>query len=108
MNWNPLEHLWIPRFDRLRLLQKAGFIIGLCWYCMVLRVENLIPRMRLAFGWQNAVVPYDVDNSETVSPIDALLVINEMNQKGARHLGIRPTESTEFLCDTSLCPTTTT
>lgn len=66
---------------------------------MALQVQRLEPRQLMASDWQNSVVPYDVDESGMVSAFDALLVINELNQKGFRHLGSRPAGSTEFLCD---------
>ncbi len=45
-------------------------------------LETLEQRLLLAADWQNPVNPLDVDASETaepVSPLDALLVINELN-----------------------------
>ena len=36
--------------------------------------------------WQNAVLPVDVTNDGVVSPLDALLIINELNNSGSRLL----------------------
>ena len=50
------------------------------------RFERLEDRRLLASDWQNAFDPLDVDGSEIVSPIDALLVINELDERGSRSL----------------------
>ena len=42
-------------------------------------MELLEPREMLTGDWHNAVNPYDVDGDTQVSPLDALLVINELN-----------------------------
>ncbi len=39
-----------------------------------------------AFPWQNPANPVDVDGSGSVVPLDALLVINELNTNGSREL----------------------
>ena len=47
-----------------------------------IRLEPLEDRLLLAADWQNPVNQYDVDDSDevaAVSPIDALIVINELN-----------------------------
>jgi len=36
--------------------------------------------------WTNPVNPYDVDNSGKMDPLDVLVVINEINRRGARQL----------------------
>lgn len=41
--------------------------------------------------WQNAALPRDTNNDGSVSPIDALIVVNDLNNNGARAL---TTEST--------------
>jgi len=48
------------------------------------------------FPWQNAANPLDVDNSGQVVPLDALLVINEINQRGSRPLPPPPISSPPF------------
>jgi hypothetical protein len=48
------------------------------------------------FPWQNAANPLDVDNSGQVVPLDALLVINEINQRGSRPLPPPPISSSPF------------
>ncbi len=62
-------------------------------------VEQLEKRLVMATGWHNAVVPYDVDGSNTVQASDVLLVVADLKTKGVRTLGIRPAASTEPLCD---------
>lgn len=50
--------------------------------------------------WQNAPEPHDVSNDTFVSPVDALLVINDLNQYGGRQLptpGIGPQTPPPFL-----------
>jgi membrane-associated phospholipid phosphatase len=47
--------------------------------------ELLEPRI-LCATWQNADLPCDVDYSELVTPADALVVINSLNQQGSRSL----------------------
>ena len=42
--------------------------------------------------WQNKIQPEDVDNDGFVVPLDALLVINELNNNGARALPVPPEE----------------
>jgi len=37
-------------------------------------------------SWQNLVSPYDVNADGTIEPMDALLLINEINRHGARNL----------------------
>ena len=43
-----------------------------------------------ALLWQNAVNRFDVNNDGHVSPIDVLLIINDVNNKGARRLPVPP------------------
>ena len=50
--------------------------------------------------WRNAAEPLDVNNDSFISPLDALLVINELNNVGAHELGTPTGEVTLFL-DTS-------
>jgi hypothetical protein len=53
-----------------------------------LSLESLEKRTLLAVGlpWHNLGRPLDVNNDGIVSPIDPLIVINELNQKGPREL----------------------
>lgn len=65
-------------------------------------VESLEPRRLFASDWQNAVNRLDVDASGFVAPIDVLLVVNDINQNGARTLPAnKPAGYTGPLCDTS-------
>jgi hypothetical protein len=43
--------------------------------------------------WQNPTKPFDVNNDGAVSPIDALLIINDLNSKGARALTVADASS---------------
>ncbi|WP_164103004.1 dockerin type I domain-containing protein [Candidatus Laterigemmans baculatus] len=54
--------------------------------CRGVRLEPLEDRRLLAGGWQNEVLPCDVDASGLVTPLDALLVINDLNRYGGRKL----------------------
>src|SRR5437762_887334 len=47
----------------------------------------------LAAGWHNPFAPLDVNGDSIVSPIDALVVINDLNVAGPRALGKFPTPS---------------
>lgn len=40
----------------------------------------------LAGDWQNPVNPFDVDNSGLVTPLDALVLVNDLNDRGSREL----------------------
>ncbi len=51
-----------------------------------LSVESLEKRNLLASVWQAAPNRYDVDRTGTVVPVDALLIINDLNQNGNRQL----------------------
>lgn len=48
--------------------------------------ENLEPRLMLTANWQNQILPEDVDASGVVSPIDALIVINELSTRSLSDL----------------------
>jgi hypothetical protein len=60
--------------------------------------EQLEPRQLRAGDWQNVDNPRDVDGSGEVTPLDALLVINDLNRSGARQLAGAPGDA-EPLCD---------
>ncbi len=47
------------------------------------------------FPWHNEANPADVDDSGTVIPLDALLVINALNDTGARELPVPPVPGDE-------------
>ena len=49
-------------------------------------VERLEDRRLLAGDWQNPRNALDVDDSGIVSPLDALLVINDLDEAGSRML----------------------
>ncbi|MEZ6092323.1 MAG: dockerin type I domain-containing protein [Pirellulaceae bacterium] len=51
----------------------------------------------LAADWRNPARPNDVDNDMSVTPLDALLVINDLNREGSRSLGVRPHQLTRYL-----------
>ncbi len=52
-------------------------------------VERLEDR-RLLAAWQNPDIPLDVDATGLVTPLDVLLVINDLNAGGARRLSGNP------------------
>ena len=49
-------------------------------------IEPLEPRHLLASDWQNASLMRDVDSSSLVTPVDVLLLINNLNSDGSREL----------------------
>ena len=49
-------------------------------------IERLESRHLMASDWQNASLKRDVDNSSLVTPIDVLLLINNLNSEGSREL----------------------
>lgn len=57
-----------------------------------LRVEQLESRFLCAADWQNPSNRLDANHSGIVEPIDALVVINDINSNGSRVLGARPSE----------------
>ena len=61
--------------------------------------ETLELRRLMASDWQNAVNPRDVNSSGLVTPLDALVIINEINSKQIGLLPTRPAQSTEPLFD---------
>ena len=56
-------------------------------------IERLEPRHLMAGDWQNASLMRDVDNSSLVTPLDALLLINNLNSNGLRELPPRTLHS---------------
>ena len=60
-------------------------------------LESLEHRHLLAADFHNARLPLDVTNDENVSPIDALIVINDINTLGARPLPPPSEAVTEFI-----------
>ncbi len=65
----------------------------------MLFIEHLENRKLLASDWQNAVLRADVDQSAFVSPLDALVVINQLNRVGSGELPARDLNSTEPFYD---------
>jgi hypothetical protein len=64
-----------------------------------LKLEGLESRFVFDSSWHNGELPCDVDRSGTVAAVDALIIINELNQNGARAL-VSP-QSEQFLFDTN-------
>jgi len=60
---------------------------------IVPRIENGVIRIGLARLWHNAVQPSDVNGDTIVSPVDVLLVINQLNALGSAMLPSVPTDS---------------
>ena len=52
--------------------------------------ETLESRQLCAADWQNAVNRLDVNESGFVEPVDALILINDLNQNGTRALPSKP------------------
>lgn len=59
-----------------------------------LRFEQLENRRVMASDWMNPVNALDVNSSGEVSPLDALLVVNDLNHSGSRVLPSVPTGTT--------------
>ena len=51
-----------------------------------LRVEQLESRMLMNVDWRNPVDSLDVNSDLVISPLDVLVVINDLNTRGARAL----------------------
>ena len=62
-------------------------------------IERLESRQLMASDWQNATLMRDVDNSSLVTPLDALLLINNLNSEGARELPTRSLHTGEPFYD---------
>ncbi len=62
-------------------------------------IEKLEPRNMLASDWQNPLLIRDVDGSQQVTPLDALLVINDLRTAGSRKLPARAPQPGEPRCD---------
>ncbi|MFO0903608.1 MAG: redoxin domain-containing protein [Pirellulales bacterium] len=65
----------------------------------MLRMENLESRHLCAADWQNVVNSFDVNQSGSVEPLDALIVVNDLNEHGVRTLSPRPEDYSGPLCD---------
>lgn len=61
--------------------------------------ERLERRELCAADWQNAVNRLDVNMSGLVEPLDALVVINDLNLNGSRPLELKPLTYSGPLCD---------
>lgn len=65
-------------------------------------IECLEPRRVFASDWQNAVLPLDVDASGLVVPLDALHIVNDINNNGVRQLpASKPVGFAGPHCDTN-------
>ena len=49
-----------------------------------LQFQPLEPRRLMVSNWHNASLPCDVDSSGLVEPLDAIIVINDLNLNGTR------------------------
>ncbi len=63
------------------------------------KFEILEDRFLCASDWQNAVLARDVDSSSLVTPLDVLVIINQLNEGGTRILPSRPANSTDPFYD---------
>ncbi len=61
--------------------------------CRQRTIERLESRHLMASDWQNASLMRDVDNSSLVTPLDVLLLINNLNSNGSRELPTRTQNS---------------
>jgi len=62
-----------------------------------LRFEKLDIRAMLNVDWRNPVDPLDVDSDQTISPLDPLAIINELNRRGSGTLdNMRPSNAPFF------------
>lgn len=62
-------------------------------------IERLEPRHLMASDWQNASLIRDVDASSLVTPLDALVLINDLNANGIRELPTRLAKSKQPYLD---------
>jgi thioredoxin-dependent peroxiredoxin len=51
-----------------------------------LKFERLENRRQMASDWMNVANPLDVNSSGEVTPLDVLLIVNDVNQAGSREL----------------------
>lgn len=58
-------------------------------------IEQLEPRHMMASDWQNASLVRDVDGSSQVTPLDVLVLVNNLNTNGSRELPPRSQNSNE-------------
>ena len=61
------------------------------------QLERLEDRTYLAADWRNPANSLDVNHDTYITPIDALLVINELNRGRESDLGARPTNEEPVL-----------
>jgi len=66
-----------------------------------LSIESLEERRLLASDWQNPIEPADVNDDSIVSPIDLLLVINDIRKSGSRVLDASSLDTTTLFVDVS-------
>ena len=60
--------------------------------------EQLEQRLLMNSDWRNPTRPLDVNNDMYVSPLDALVVINSLNSRGASSdLGVRQNRLASYL-----------
>ena len=67
--------------------------------CIPRLFERLERRELSAADWQNAMNRLDVNMSGSVEPLDALVVINDINLNGSRTLQSKPATYSGPLCD---------
>ena len=59
--------------------------------------EPLEPRLLLAADWRNPLISIDTNGDQSVSAVDALIAINELNESGAHSLTTPHQEGDPFL-----------
>lgn len=62
-------------------------------------IEQLEPRHLMASDWQNASLIRDVDASSLVTPLDVLMLVNNLNRNGSRELPPRSQHAEEPFYD---------
>jgi hypothetical protein len=59
--------------------------------------QSLEPRWLLAVDWRNPVDALDVNSDTVIAPVDALIVINDLNFVGGRRLSVSRPADASFL-----------
>jgi RHS repeat-associated protein len=64
-------------------------------------IESLEDRRLFNADWQNPGQSLDVDDDLTVSPLDVLVIVNDLNRNGSRLLEVRPPSTSGNYLDAS-------
>ncbi len=66
-------------------------------YARALRIEQLEARTLMNVDWRNPVDNIDVNHDLSISPLDVLVIINDINAHSARHLPLYHIPAEPFL-----------